>query len=176
MAIREILIYPHPRLREAAKEVTKFDDELKQLADDLVETMYTYKGVGLAAPQVGVSLRIFVMDVEDGEGPRVFVNPLITARAPSTHLVDEGCLSFPGYFEKVARALWVRGTAKDVDGNEFEFALAGLAAQCADHEAEHLDGHVLVDNLSRVKRRFITNDLKKRKKKRSLRYAVPGQR
>lgn len=176
MTIREILIYPNPKLRETAEPVTEFDDELKQLVEDMSETMYAFSGIGLAATQIGVSKRVFVMDVNDEEGLRVFINPKITARAPTAQLVEEGCLSFPGYTEKVSRTLWVHGTAQDVEGNEFQFALVGLAAQCAEHENEHLDGHVLVDNISRMKRRFITKDLQKRKKKKNLRYAIPNQR
>ena len=182
MTIRKIIIYPDPVLQKTAAPVTKFDDELKTLTEDLLETMYAFKGIGLAAPQIGELFRIFVMDAEQEENlengaltdgnPLVFVNPAITETSEEKVLVEEGCLSFPGIFEKVPRHKWVVVSAEDAEGNKFSLRLEGLAAQCAQHEIEHLDGHVLTDNLSRTKRRFIKKSLRKRKKTRGLRYAV----
>lgn len=172
MTVREILIYPDPKLRKQAVEVTEFDDELKALVTDMAETMYAFKGIGLAAPQIGVLRRVVVMDTEDGKGLQVLINPKIIASSPDTTLVEEGCLSFPGFFEKVARHMWVRVEAQDQDGKTLQLELAALDAQCAQHEIEHLDGVVLVDNLGRAKRRWITKDLQKRKKRKNLRYAV----
>ena len=175
MSIMHILIYPDPLLREKALEVEKFGPDLEAFSSSLLETMYTYSGVGLAAPQVGVLKRIFVMDVNpEGEGtPLVFVNPEIVARSTETHMVDEGCLSFPGVTELVSRFTQVTVRAKDEKGQVFEVTLEGLGSQCAQHEIEHLDGHVLVDNIGRAKRRFITKNLKNRKKTKGLRYTVP---
>lgn len=172
MTVREILIYPDLRLREKAAPVTEFDDDLDTLTQDMAETMYAFKGIGLAAPQLGVSRRVVVMDSTDGEDLRILINPEIVSTAQDTHLVEEGCLSFPGIFEKVPRHLWVRVKAQDVKGNEIMMDLSGVSAQCIQHEIEHLDGVVLVDNLGRAKRRWITKDLRNRKKRKNLRYAV----
>lgn len=171
MTVREILIYPDPRLREKAVPVIKFDDDLDTLIQDMAETMYAFKGIGLAAPQIGISQRIVVMDTQDGENLRILINPVVFV-CKDPHLVEEGCLSFPGVLEKVSRHMWVRIKAQDVKSNEVTVDLSGLDAQCVQHEIEHLDGIVLVDNLGRVKRRWITKNLRKRKKRKNLRYAV----
>lgn len=172
MTVREILIYPDTRLREKAVSVTEFDDDLHLLTQDMAETMYAFKGVGLAAPQIGILQRIVVMDTQDGENLRILINPEVVSAAKDSHLIEEGCLSFPGILEKVSRHMWVRIKAQDVKGNEVMTDLSGLDAQCVQHEIEHLDGIVLVDNLGRAKRRWITKDLRKRKKRKNLRYAV----
>lgn len=174
MTVLNILIYPDSKLTEVASVVTEFDDELRALTENMTETMYAYNGLGLAAPQVGVSQRVFVMDVQEGKDLFVLVNPVIESFSSDVSSISEGCLSFPGYFEKVVRSSLVTGTAQDVEGVPIHFEFTGLAAQCVAHEVEHLDGHVLTDNIGRAKRRWIIKDLKKRKKKRHLRYATPG--
>lgn len=174
MTLRQIIIFPDPALREQAQLVSSFDDDLLVLTNDLLETMYAFKGVGLAAPQIGELLRIFVMDAdqEDQGNPLIFINPSIVEFSAQKEMVSEGCLSFPDVYEDVSRHTWVVVEAVDVEGQPFSLRLEGLASQCAQHEIEHLDGHVLVDNVGRAKRRFITKNLRKRKKTKRLRYAV----
>lgn len=174
MTVREIVIFPDQRLREKASLVTEFDEDLNVLAQDMAETMYAFNGIGLAATQVGISRRVVVMDTQEGKELRILVNPEVVAVAKDSHLVEEGCLSFPDIFEKVSRSLWVRVKAQMVCGTEILLELSGLNAQCVQHEIEHLNGVVLVDNLGRTKRRWITKNLQKRKKRKNLRYAVPN--
>ena len=139
MAIRKILTEGDQTLYRKSRPVKTFDDHLKQLVDDLFETMYDDDGVGLAAPQVGVLKRLFVIDVGDEHGPLAFVNPeLIEMKGEQTG--PEGCLSLPGLFGIVKRPLNVRVRAQDVDGNIFEKELTALGARCVCHESDHLDG------------------------------------
>lgn len=139
MALREILTEGDPALTKRARPVKKFDKRLNDLIDDLLETMYEGQGVGLAAPQVGVLRRVFVMDLEDDQGPSVFVNPEILAMEGDQE-GPEGCLSLPGLFGIVARPMTVTIRAQDREGEPFEKTLEGLAARCVCHERDHLDG------------------------------------
>ncbi len=139
MALREILTEGDPALTKRARPVKKFDKRLNELIDDLLETMYEGDGVGLAAPQVGVLRRVFVMDLDDGQGPSVFVNPEILA-SEGDQEGPEGCLSLPGLFGIVKRPLSVTIRALDREGETFEKTLEGLAARCVCHEKDHLDG------------------------------------
>ena len=165
MAIRTILHYPDKRLRIAAKPVERFDAELKQLVDDMAETMYAAPGVGLAAPQIGVSLRVFVIDVAVSEDApsdlRVFINPEFIEKVGEI-CYEEGCLSFPGVREEVKRAERVRVRAQDVDGKAFELEADGLLAIAIQHENDHLDGKLMVDHLSVLKRRLVHRAMTKR--------------
>jgi peptide deformylase len=173
-----ILEYPDPRLRKTAAPVGVVDDAVRQLAADLLETMYAAKGVGLAATQVDVHRRVLVLDVsEERNQPMVFINPeLLSAegRGPG----EEGCLSLPDIYDKVQRATHIRVRALGRDGNPFEIDADGLLAVCLQHEMDHLDGKLFVDYLSELKRQLIRRRLEKERKQRSsgseARVAKPG--
>ncbi len=139
MALRDILLEGDPTLNKKARPVSRFNDKLRVLVDDMLETMYDNDGVGLAAPQVGVLRRIFVMDVDEEEGPLVFINPEIF-ESDGDQEGPEGCLSLPGLFGIVKRPMKVKVRAFDPEGNPFEMELEGLAARCVCHETDHLDG------------------------------------
>ena len=161
-----ILEYPDPRLRTRATPVAHVDDTIRHLIDDLLETMYAAKGVGLAATQVNVHLRVLVADVsEEKNTPLVFVNPEIVARA-DVGTMQEGCLSVPGFFEDVDRAHQVRVRALGRDGKPFEMDAAGLLAVCVQHEMDHLEGKLFVDYLSELKRTRIRKKLEKDQRQR----------
>ena len=173
-----ILEYPDPRLRTKAEPVSTVDDALRQLVDDLLETMYTANGVGLAATQVDVHKRLVVIDVSDGRNsPLVLINPAILAaegRAP----VEEGCLSLPGIYDKLQRATHIRVRALGRDGQPFEMDADGLLSVCIQHEMDHLDGKLFVDYLSELKRQLIRRRLEKERRQRStgsdIRARAPG--
>ncbi|RLK47154.1 peptide deformylase [Alkalispirillum mobile] len=162
MAILDILVYPDPRLREVAQPVEQVDDDIRYLADDMLETMYDAKGIGLAATQVGVNQRVVVMDlVDEGEPePLVLINPEILSREGAA-MGQEGCLSIPGFYEDVERAERIRFRALDRDGEPFEQEAEGLMAVCVQHEIDHLDGKLFVDYLSELKRKRIRRKLEK---------------
>lgn len=164
MAIREILTAPDPRLREVSKPVAAVDDELRALMDDMLETMYDAPGIGLAAIQVGVPLRVIVMDLarEDEEpAPQFFVNPEILQPSEDLNVYEEGCLSVPEYFEAVERPSTCRVRFLDYDGNQQTIDAEGLFATCIQHEMDHLEGVLFIDHLSRLKRDRILKKLKK---------------
>lgn len=161
MALLPILHYPDPRLHQSATPVTEFTAELKQLAEDMTETMYAAPGVGLAAPQVNVHQRLIVVDVsEDKNGLMVLVNPQIIAREGEQEY-EEGCLSVPGIYGKITRAARVKVKAQDLEGAPFEVEADGLLAVCLQHEIDHLDGKVFVDYLSQLKQNRIRTKLLK---------------
>jgi peptide deformylase len=163
--IRPILFYPDKRLREPGKDVEVFDAELHQLIDDMAETMYAAPGVGLAAPQIGVSKRLFIVDVAtDDDEPsdlRVFINPEILSTEGET-IFNEGCLSFPGVREDIERAERVKVRAFDQDGNPFELEADGLLAIAIQHETDHLNGELMIDHLSVLRRRLLHRAMSKR--------------
>jgi peptide deformylase len=165
MAVRTILHYPDKRLREQAQPVTRFDAELAKLLEDMAETMYAAPGVGLAAPQIGVPLRIFVIDVSTGENQpsdlRVFVNPEIV-ESKGEVCNEEGCLSFPGVHEEVWRAERVRVRAQNAKGEPFELETDGFLAIAIQHEHDHLIGKLMVDHLSMLKKRMVHRSMVKR--------------
>ena len=162
MAILNILEFPDPRLRTIAKPVAAVDDALRTLIDDMFETMYAAPGIGLAATQVNVHLRLVVMDLsEDKSEPRVFVNPELEALTEDLGPYQEGCLSVPGFYENVDRPLRVRIKALDRDGQPFEEIAEGLLAVCIQHECDHLNGKLFVDYLSSLKRDRIKKKLEK---------------
>ncbi len=164
MAKLEILEFPDARLRTVAKPVENFDDELRQLVDDMIETMYAAQGIGLAATQVNVHRRLLVLDVsENQDSPRVYVNPEIV-RAEGSETCEEGCLSVPGIFAEVSRAESVRVAAHDADGQRFEEDLDGMHAICLQHEMDHLEGKLFVDYLSPLKRRMVSKKLEKQRR------------
>lgn len=170
MAVRPILHYPDKRLREPGKPVETFDAALRALLDDMAETMYAAPGVGLAAPQIGVSQRVFIVDVASGEDEpsdlRVFVNPEIVTREGSTRC-EEGCLSFPGVHEEVERAERVTVRAQDGTGETFELEADGLLAIAIQHENDHLNGELMIDHLGLLRRRLVHRQMTKRAAKAS---------
>lgn len=152
MARLTILEYPDPRLRTRAAPVTQVDDSIRQLVADLFETMYAAPGIGLAATQVNVHQRVLVADVsEDKNQPVALINPEIIA-ADGTEITEEGCLSVPGYFDRVERPNHIRVRALNLDGKPFEMEADGLLAVCVQHEMDHLQGKLFVDYLSELKR------------------------
>jgi peptide deformylase len=162
MAKLEILEFPDPRLRTVAKPVETVDDALRKLIDDMIETMYEASGIGLAASQVNVHKRLLVIDVsETRDQPLVFVNPEITPLTENLAPYEEGCLSVPGFYEKVERPSRVRINALDRNGEPFEIETDGLLATCIQHEIDHLDGKLFVDYVSRLKRDRIKKKLQK---------------
>lgn len=161
-----ILEYPDPRLRTVAQPVETVDDGLRTLIDDMLETMYAAKGIGLAATQVNVHRRLLVADVsEEHDQPLVFVNPEIVARE-EIGTMQEGCLSVPGIYDDVLRAQNIRVRALGRDGKPFEMDAEGLLAVCIQHEIDHLDGKLFVDYLSELKRQRIRKKLEKDRKQR----------
>ncbi len=161
MAKLEILTFPDPRLRKQARPVREVDERIRKLADDMLETMYDAPGIGLAATQVGVDLQVIVVDVsEERNQPLVLINPeVVTAEGEEES--EEGCLSVPGFYEKVKRAERVKVKALDRDGQPLELELDGLLAVCVQHEIDHLKGKLFVDYLSRLKRERIRKKLEK---------------
>jgi peptide deformylase len=162
-----ILEYPDPRLRKTAERVEAVDDAVRQLAADLLETMYAANGVGLAATQVDVHRRVIVLDVsEERNQPMVFINPELL-KAEGRGPGEEGCLSVPDVFDKVQRATHIRVRALGRDGAPFEMDAEGLLAVCIQHEMDHLEGRLFVDYLSELKRQLIRRRLEKERKQRS---------
>lgn len=167
MAVLPILHYPDERLRLVSLPVGKFDEKLQQLIDDMFETMYAAKGVGLAAPQIGVQLRLSVVDCgQQGPEPLVFINPEIIS-ASGRETFQEGCLSVPGAQESVIRAKTVHVKALDRLGSPFEMKTDGLLAECLQHEIDHLNGKLFIDLLSPFKRQRARKDLEKYLKQKS---------
>ena len=161
MAILDILHFPDPRLRILAQPVTEVDAVVRQLIDNMFDTMYSAPGIGLAATQVNVNKRIVVIDVsEDKEQPLCLINPEILDLS-GTEEMEEGCLSVPGVYETVQRADHVLMRALDRDGRPFELETGGLLAVCIQHEIDHLNGKLLVDYLSQLKRTRIRKKLEK---------------
>ncbi len=164
----EILHYPNPLLTKIAKPIETIDEEIRKLADDMVVTMYKHEGIGLAAPQVGESIRLIVVDVSDPEEesePLKLINPKLTPIQNSegeTHcLWEEGCLSVPELRSKVKRAAAVHVEALDIEGNKVEFDAEGLFAVCLQHEVDHLDGKLFIDRISHLKRSLYDKKLRK---------------
>lgn len=179
MAKREILTYPNPILREVSKPVTVFDEKIKKLAEDMLETMYDSNGIGLAAPQVGELVQLLVLDTrpkdektrrykydqmteleQKVQQPLVLINPQIIKGEGKTTF-DEGCLSVPTFFETVERNEKILVKAFDVGGQEFQFEADGLLAICIQHEMDHLNGTLFIDHLSFLKSNKIKNQIKK---------------
>ncbi len=165
MAVRPLVLYPDPVLLKPTRKVESIDGELHEIVRDMVDTMYAAAGVGLAANQIGVPLRVLVTDAsgaEDGEGgARVFINPVITVEEGS-QIGDEGCLSFPDITLEIERAEKVTVEALDLQGEPFTFKAEGLLARAILHECEHLDGQVFLRNVSSLKRELLKKQIKKR--------------
>lgn len=161
MAVKELVIYPDPRLTEVCTPVETFDAELHRLLDDMFDTMYAAEGIGLAAPQIGVLKQIAVMDVSgNGSQKLELINPEITESA-GKETEEEGCLSIPGYREKVTRPALVTVRAQDRDGDTFELQAADIMSVCMQHEIDHLNGILFIDRISRLKREMFKRWFKK---------------
>ena len=161
MALLPILRYPDPRLRKRAARVAAVSDRIRKLIKDMVDTMYAAPGIGLAATQVDVHLRVIVIDVSEARDQlRVFVNPELLAASGDAD-IEEGCLSVPGIYEKVRRPGRVTVRALDAAGEPFTLDADGVLAVCIQHEMDHLEGTVFVDKLSRLKRSRILARLRK---------------
>ena len=165
MAIRKILKFPDQDLRIKAKPIEIFDEELKTLTDDMLETMHSVNGIGLAATQIGVAKQVAVIDISPEKNePLVIVNPAIQILDPSkTEDYDEGCLSVPGFFEKISRPSVIKLTYQDLNGKKQEIKPEGLLTKVVQHELDHLNGRLFVDHISELKRRRIRNKIVKQK-------------
>ena len=162
MAIRDILVFPDPRLRQTSSPVTEFDEQLEELVNDMAQTMYAAPGIGLAAIQINVAKRIVVMDLsETRDDLKVFINPEITDLHEGVLEMEEGCLSVPGIYASVERSEKVRIKAQDIKGDSFELEADALLSICIQHEVDHLNGKVFVDYLSRLKQIRVRKKLKK---------------
>ena len=165
MAIRKILKFPDQDLRIKAKPVETFDDKLKALTDDMFETMHSVNGIGLAATQIGIAKQVAVIDISPEKNePLVIVNPAIQILDPSkTEDYDEGCLSVPGFFEKISRPSDIKLSYQDLNGKKQEIKPEGLLTKVVQHEIDHLNGRLFVDHISELKRRRIRNKIVKQK-------------
>jgi peptide deformylase len=168
MSIKPILIHPDPRLKKLCVPVASVTGEIGKLAEDMLETMYDAPGVGLAAPQVGVLQRLFVMDCvkEEGESPRpmVLINPEIVAVSDEKNTYEEGCLSIPEHYAEVTRPKRVALRWLGLDGKLHEDEFDGLWATCAQHELDHLNGKLFIDHIGAIKRGMITRKMEKLKR------------
>jgi peptide deformylase len=164
MAVLDVLIFPNPALREEARDVTEWDDALRKLISDMWETMYVSKGVGLAAPQVGVPVKLIVIEFE--EERRVIINPRIIEE-DGAEKTDEGCLSFPGIYEGVTRPTKIRVQYQDETGDVRDETIEGYLARIFAHEIDHLRGRLLIDHLSPLKRNFLRKKMERQAKGRS---------
>lgn len=166
MAIRSILRYPDPRLREKSAGVLDIDDTVRALVTDMVDTMYAANGAGLAAIQVGAPLRIFIIEGvvaggAEADPPLVFINPELLSVSDESQTGDEGCLSFPGIFIPVKRGMRARVRATNIEGKAFEIEGTELFARALQHEGDHLTGRLLIDQVGPVKREIIKRKLRK---------------
>ncbi len=164
MTTHQIVLLPNPVLREVAQPVENIDSATLQLLDDMVDTMYDAVGIGLAAPQIGISKRLIVMDcAREGEPPEIWkmINPEIIARSEETSKMEEGCLSIPGYNGDVTRPAEVEVKFTDIEGNAQQITASGLLAACVQHEIDHLNGVLFIDHLSRLKRDMILRKISK---------------
>jgi len=164
MAIRPILTVPDPLLKEVSRPVEAVTDDIRRLMDDMLETMYDAPGIGLAAIQIGVPLRVIVMDLsreDEPKAPRYFVNPEILERIEETQPYEEGCLSVPDVYDTVERPAKVRLRYLDYNGEQIDEWAEGMYAVCIQHEMDHLEGTLFIDHLSRLKRQFAINKVKK---------------
>ena len=165
MALLKILLFPDPRLRTLAEPVMDFDNSLKKLSEDMIETMYEGSGIGLAATQVNVHKRIIVVDIsEEKNSPLILVNPTLKKIInPEKKSYSEGCLSVPGFYEELLRASSVEINAYNVNGDEVKIVTEGLLSVVIQHEMDHLDGKMMVDFISNIKREMIRKKLLKSK-------------
>jgi peptide deformylase len=167
MALRPILTIPDPILRKRAKPVERVDERLRRLASDMLETMYDAPGIGLAAPQIGVSRRLIVMDPAKDDAPKtplVMVNPEILARSEEMRMHEEGCLSIPDFTAEIERPATTRVSYIDREGKQQEMELEGIWSTLVQHEIDHLNGVLFIDYLSRLKRDMVVRKFSKQKR------------
>lgn len=167
MAVRPILTAPDPRLKAVSRDVEKVNGEIRRLVDDMFESMYAANGIGLAAVQIGIPLRVITMDLspKDGERePRVFINPRILWASDETAVFEEGCLSVPDIWDDVQRPARIRAEHLDRDGTLVTLEAEGLLATCLQHEMDHLEGVLFLDHLSKLKRSMALRKLAKAKR------------
>ena len=168
MSLRPILIHPDPRLKKVAQPVARITPEIETLAADMLATMYEAPGIGLAAPQIGVGLRVFTMDANrDPEAPRaplVLVNPEVTWASDTPNTYEEGCLSIPDQYGEVTRPAQIRMRWLGLDGKTHEREFDELWATCAQHELDHLNGRLFIDHIGPMKRQLITRRMTKMKR------------
>ena len=167
MSLRSILIHPDSRLRKKCELVKDFDSKLENLTQDMLETMYDAPGIGLAAPQIGVMSQVFVMDCaikDEKPNPLILINPSILWHSEETSVHSEGCLSIPEQYEEVTRPKSVKVSFQNVKGVVSEMLFEGMEATCSQHEIDHLNGKLFIDYLSNLKRKMITNKMKKFKR------------
>ncbi|AQX28666.1 MULTISPECIES: peptide deformylase [unclassified Bartonella] len=174
MSIKPLVILPDPILREVSKPVENIDSIIQKLADDMLETMYDAQGIGLAAVQVGVPLRMLVLDIsprleisskDAPKNPLVVINPEILWISDERNIYQEGCLSIPEYFAEVERPKYLRICYRDREGKKAEIEVGGLLATCLQHEIDHLNGYLFIDHISKIKRDMVIRKFKKRAKK-----------
>lgn len=178
MAVRNILLYPHPTLRAKCKNVESFDEQLHQLLDDMAETMYTANGVGLAAPQIGVDLQVTVIDAGDERGKDLMelINPTIVETDDVREVGEEGCLSFPEIYAPVERSTRVKVEAFDRNGEKYTVEGDGLLGVALQHEIDHLNGKLFIDYVGRFRHNQIRKQMKKRYGKGDLFWTpTPGK-
>jgi len=160
MAVLKVRRYGDPVLRRRAEAIATVTPEIRRLAEDMIDTMYDEVGIGLAAPQIGASVRLLVVGDEEGRGAQVLVNPVITEQG-GTVTAEEGCLSLPGFFAPVTRAQWVQVEAQDLDGQPLSFTARGLRSRVFQHEIDHLDGVLFIDRVDAVTRDRMKRRIKK---------------
>ena len=166
MAVRPIVVWPDPRLREETVEVTEITDEIQTLYKDLCDTMVAYQGIGIASPQIGVSIKMFLIDASVALGdeklsPVAFINPVVLGTSDELEKSDEGCLSFPGIYVPIERPVRASVRAMGIDGKMFELDGEGLLARAIQHENDHLTGKLMVDFVGPLKRRMIKRKLER---------------
>ena len=167
MSLRKILIEPDPILRKKSEILEKVDDELRKLLDDMLETMYSAPGIGLAAVQVGILKRLIVIDIskeKEKKNPLFLINPEIISKSERTSTYEEGCLSLPGYFAEIERPAECHIKYIDYKGKKKEIKASGLLSTCIQHEVDHLNGVLFIDYLSKLKKDMIVKKLAKHKK------------
>ena len=167
MSLRSILIHPDARLRKKCELVVNFDSKLENLTQDMLETMYDAPGIGLAAPQIGVMLQVFVMDCalkDERPNPLILINPSILWHSEETSVHSEGCLSIPEQYEEVTRPKSVKVSFQNVKGVVSEISFEGIEATCSQHEIDHLNGKLFIDYLSNLKKKMITDKMQKLKR------------
>ena len=177
MAVLPIITAPDPRLKKKSKPIVTVDAEVRQLMDDMLETMYAAPGIGLAAPQVGVLKRVIVLDIEREDvktGPLCMANPEIAEASDEDAVYEEGCLSLPEHYSEVVRPAKVTVRYRDRDNAEQQMVCEGLLATCVQHEIDHLDGILFVDHISALKRNMILRKLLKTRKEKE-REAAEGK-
>jgi len=168
MSVKPLIILPDPILRQVSAPVEQIQAPISALIDDMLETMYKAPGIGLAAIQVGVPLRLLVIDIagkDEPKNPQIFINPEIIWRSDTPSTYEEGCLSIPNYYAEVTRPDKVRAKYRDRDGKEQEILAEGLLATCLQHEVDHLNGVLFIDYLSKLKQNMVIKKFRKRQER-----------